>query len=123
MSDKSIDDILKKCDSAGLFLQEKPLDVNDTNIFGDTPLHMVTRWGDAEAVAALLAAGAEVNAIGEKGQTALFFAGSTDVADLLLAAGADPGIIDEFSHSAETFLRSVGLTKVADHIGAQTKRP
>ena len=122
MSDKVIDAILEKCHSTGLFLGETPLGVNDTNIFGDTPLHLVCRWGDAEAVAALLAAGAEVNSIGEKGQTPLFCTASTSVVDLLLAAGADPAIIDEFGHSAETFLRSVGLTRVADHIGSQTKR-
>lgn len=123
MSNKVIDDILEECEGTGFFLGETPLSVNDTNIFGDTPLHVVCRWGDHEGVAALLAAGAKVDAIGEKGQTPLFCTASTQVVDLLLAAGADPTVIDEFGETAETFLRSVGLRKVADHIGAQTKRP
>lgn len=115
--------ILEECHDTGLFLQESPLGVNDTNIFGDTPLHLVCRWDDAEAVKALLAAGAKVNATGDRGQTPLFCVESVRVVDLLLAAGADLAIKDEFGESAETFLRSVGLTKVADHIGSQTKRP
>lgn len=122
MSNKAIDDILKECEGTGLFLGETPLGINDTNLFGDTPLHLVCRWGDAEAVAALLAAGAKVNAIGDRGQTPLFCTESTHVVDLLLAGGANPTIKDEFGETAETFLRNVGQTKVADHIGAQAER-
>jgi len=122
MADKAIDDILEKCRSASLFLQEDPLGVNDTNIFGDSPLHMVCRWGDAEAVATLLTAGSNVDAIGEKGQTPLFCTGSMQVVELLLAAGADAAIVDQFGHTAETFLRSVGQETAANHIAARTKR-
>lgn len=122
MSNTVIEDVLERCHDTGLFLQERPLSVNDTDIFGDTPLHLVCRWGDPEGAAALLAAGAKVDAIGDKGQTPLFCTTSTQVADLLLAAGADSTIIDEFGETAETFLGSVGQRKVADHIGAKTKR-
>ena len=122
MSDKAIDAILEKCYSTGLFLQEPPLAVNDTNMFDDTPLHLVAHWGDAEAVAKLLAAGAEVNAIGEKGMTPLFYAISIPVADLLLDAGVDPTVVSELGGTAERFLRHVGHSDVADRIAARTLR-
>jgi len=117
-----IDDILRKCKSTGLFLGDKPLSVNDTDLFGDSPLHLVSGWGDSEAVEALLAAGAEVDAVGDKGQTPLFQATSIEVVKLLVAAGADATIVDEFGETAETFLRSVGQIEVADYIRANAKR-
>lgn len=116
------EDILEKCHRTGLFLQEGPLDVNDTNIFGDTPLHLVCRWDDAEAVADLLAAGAKVNATGDRAQTPLFCVESVRVVDLLLAAGTDPAIKDDDGQLAETYLRHVGFPEVADHIASRTKR-
>jgi len=122
MSDKAIIAILEKCYSTGGFLQEPPLAVNDTNMFGDTPLHLVCGWGDVEAVTKLLAAGADVNALGEKGMTPLFYATSVKVADLLLTAGVDPSVVSELGGNAERYLRNVGYRDVADHIAARTRR-
>ena len=52
-----------------------PLDhVNQAGIFGDTPLHVAAMRGDLDEVAALLDGGAEVNARGELGDTALHLA-------------------------------------------------
>jgi len=53
--------------------------------------------GDVEAVTALIAAGAELNAVGE-GETPLFSAvigRPVAVTRALLAAGADPYVVDE----------------------------
>jgi ankyrin repeat protein len=41
---------------------------------GDTPLHVVARWGSVEEVALLIAGGADVNAVGEMGETPLHVA-------------------------------------------------
>ncbi len=122
MTSETAERILEKCHETALFLQDPPLGVNDKNIFGDTPLHLVSGWCDAEGVTALLAAGANVNARGDMGQTPLFCTESVRVVDLLLAAGADPSIIDEFGTTAETFRRNVGPEKVAAHIALQSKR-
>ncbi|WP_420347620.1 ankyrin repeat domain-containing protein [Pelagibius sp.] len=122
MSNKLTESILEECHDTGLFLQESPLRVNDTNILGDSPLHLVCSWDDVEAVTALLVAGAKVNAKGDNKQTPLFRVESVQVADLLLSAGADPTLKDEFDETAETYLRSVGLVEVAAHIGLQAKR-
>lgn len=57
--------------------------------FGLTPLHYAANRGDAAEVARLLAAGADVNAKGNCGQTPLHLAGTAAVAKLLLEHGAD----------------------------------
>jgi|HubBroStandDraft_2_1064218.scaffolds.fasta_scaffold791799_1 ankyrin repeat protein len=72
-------------------------EINQRNIFGDTPLHYVCRWGDAEAADALIKAGADVNALGEDNQTPIFSAisnGSLDTLKVLLRAGADLSVAD-----------------------------
>ena len=122
MANEKAERILEKCHDTGLFLQEPTLGVNDTNVLGDSPLHMACGWADAEAVKALLAAGAKVNAPGDRGQTPLFQAESTQVVDLLLAAGADPAVKDALGKTAETYLRHAGLTEIAAHIASRSKR-
>jgi ankyrin repeat protein len=64
---------------------------------GTTPLMLASRLGRGDVVAALLAAGASVDAADERGYTALFHAchdpdadrGHPEVVELLIAAGAD----------------------------------
>ena len=122
MANETAERILQECHDTALFLQDPPLGVNDTNVLGDTPLHLACHWTDAEGVAALLAAGANVNALGDIGQTPLFRAKSVRIVDLLLAAGADPSIKDEFGDTAELYLKAVELTDIAAHIALQSKR-
>jgi uncharacterized protein len=70
-------------------------DIHDRNAVGDTPLHVVCRWGDFDSVVTLIEAGADVNARGEYGMTPLFAAvdsQSAVIARLLLDSGADPSM-------------------------------
>lgn len=60
---------------------------------GETALHYAARGGHAEAIKALVAGGAEINAKAEGGETALSVAAEEkkyDAAKALLDAGADP---------------------------------
>ena len=58
---------------------------------GSTPLHRAALRVDAEAVAALIKAGANVNVTNEAGATPLHYAvGSEGLVELLLEAGANP---------------------------------
>jgi len=70
--------------------------VDATNDSGTTPLMIAAASGNTAAVNALLAHGADVNAREKTyGQTALFFAGGrnrADVVRLLLSKGADPKV-------------------------------
>ncbi|WP_183960507.1 ankyrin repeat domain-containing protein [Chiayiivirga flava] len=46
--------------------------------FGETPLHVVSIWGDAEAIEVLVASGAEIDKPGEDGFTPLHCAAEQD---------------------------------------------
>lgn len=90
---KNLDEILKAVGSTADWYFAGVTDVNQKNLLGDTPLHVVCGWGDAEAAQTLIKAGADVNARGEYGRTPLFEAvssASVDIVKMLLDAGADP---------------------------------
>jgi ankyrin repeat protein len=67
--------------------------VNLTNTNGDTLVMLAAYYGHEEAVAALIARGADVNRHNKRGQTPLagaVFKNDTTIIDLLLSADADP---------------------------------
>jgi ankyrin repeat protein len=100
---KNIDEILKAVGSTAEFLFEGCASIHQIGCFGDTPLHIVCSWGDAEAVDTLIQAGADVNAIGEAKMTPLFSAvmgRSVDVVNLLLRAQADLAVENEDGNTA-----------------------
>jgi uncharacterized protein len=97
----SLDEILASC-SEVLFpadLGRKVVHVHSTDSDGDTPLHVIVRRGDAHAARILIAAGADVNAVGDMGETPLHLAvrmGLEPIVAALLQAGADPDLRSEF---------------------------
>jgi len=78
---------------------------------GDTPLHVVAWQNDAEAVGILVAAGADVNALGEMDETALHIAvkhGNERMVSCLVGGGARADINDEFGDTAAGLAREIG---------------
>ena len=72
-------------------VEEKNMDVNVTNKFGDTPLHYVCLRGDLPVVMYLLGHGAEMNAQNKFGETPLDYALDAEhshVANYLIENGA-----------------------------------
>jgi ankyrin repeat protein len=67
-------------------------DVNTTNRYSETPLHIATEVGDAKMVAFLISAKANIHATEYHGHTPLFFAidgGHIEIVKQLISAGVD----------------------------------
>lgn len=65
--------------------------VHSERLGGDTALHIVAKWGDAEAISVLVEAGAIVDKPGEDGNTPLHYAamiGHIEAAKRLVQLGA-----------------------------------
>lgn len=63
--------IYKKIESVPDFNCHSITSVNYRNGYGDTPLHIVSTWGDCNAINVLVSAGADINSVGESGFTPL----------------------------------------------------
>ena len=86
-----------------------------------TPLIMVSPFNKLDAVRALLAAGANVNAAENDGWTALIWSayrGHAKVAEILLSAGADVNAVDNNGETALMLARSAEVAKVLLSAGA-----
>ena len=100
-----------------------PCEVQET---ADVEVVAAAKTGNWKRVRALLAKGANVNAIGEDGRTALHYAsllGETSIANLLLQAGADPNVRDKLGKTAFYVAAAGGLLKLGEMLiasGADT---
>jgi hypothetical protein len=92
-------------DFTGIYLEH----ANQAGIGGEErPLHMAASDGLIDDIRILLREGADINAAGDIGLTALHFAamkGHAAAVELLLERGADPTIQDEFGSDALSWAR------------------
>lgn len=91
--DRKLERLLEKVAEAPEFRHARFNGIASVNDLGDTPLHVVVRWGDLEGVRQLVEAGIEVNRHGERGYTPLHLAaeaGHSEIVQYLLEHGADP---------------------------------
>jgi ankyrin repeat protein len=115
----TLEEVLKRCSDVPTYLFKPVTSLNQRDLHGDTPLHVVCVWGDLEPVKVLIEAGADVNARGDRGQTPLFRAvtgENIEVVRLLLRAGADRRILDDDGRPVARFARNVGADEIADLI-------
>jgi ankyrin repeat protein len=92
------------------------------NVMKVQPLHAAVAARNADAVALLLARGADPNARQQIGYTPLMgaaSAGRNDIADLLLQKGADPGLVSDEGKSAADVARDHGHTALADRLSVR----
>ncbi|MFV9506821.1 MAG: ankyrin repeat domain-containing protein [Oscillochloridaceae bacterium umkhey_bin13] len=94
---------------------------------GDTPLHVMLWREDHRAVAILIEAGADVNAVGDMGLTPLHVAvrkRMPEAITLLLQAGANPDLRSEFGTTAREEGMVVGgaVAKALGKTGSRNPR-
>jgi ankyrin repeat protein len=75
-------------------VQANPALVNESNVWGEFPLHYAAAYGDFETVRWLLFAGADVKARTLKGVTVLHLADRPEIVRLLVMSGANVHAID-----------------------------
>ncbi|WP_377161827.1 ankyrin repeat domain-containing protein [Roseateles sp. UC29_93] len=95
--------MLLRCSKTGAWAGEEIQDLSQRNFLNDTPLHTVCSWGELEPVAVLLDHGADVNALGDHGNTVLFNAiggRNPEVIKVLIQHGADPRIKNDWGSDA-----------------------
>jgi len=74
------------------FMWQPATAANDRGAYGDYPLHKVAIWGDIAAARILLDSGADIDAIGEDGDTPLHRAAAANqsaMVEFLKARGAN----------------------------------
>ncbi|WP_194206025.1 ankyrin repeat domain-containing protein [Superficieibacter sp. 1612_C1] len=101
MKTLSAADILKRYHEEGLpeFSGIDLIFVNQSGIFGNTPMHIACVRGDIDEVMALINGGANINAIGEHGNTPLHEAvgqGNNEIIKILVTLGCRVKVKNDF---------------------------
>ena len=113
---RDVSDVLARVQGTVPFLGIELRDINQRNIFDDTPLILVMSWDDIAAADLLLEGGAEVDAKGENGDTALHRAasfGNAELVRLLLANNAPTSPKNDDGHTPFDLAKLLGNDGIA----------
>jgi uncharacterized protein len=109
-------DVLARMADLPQFSDCLPLNACSRGAFDETPLHVAAIWGDEHAILALLNAGADVDARGERGHTPLHEAvgaGHVAAVKLLLGRGASQLIRNDDGLTAVELANLLGESEIA----------
>lgn len=110
-----------RAEAVDVLLKQPKVAVDARNKMGLTALAAAAFKGHAVIAKALLANGADANAVNGSGQTALMFAALTGRAEavrVLLAAGADPRAADNVGNTPLSLAETQGAKEAADLLRA-----
>jgi ankyrin repeat protein len=113
----SLNSVLKAVSQTADFSLYPAIDVSSRGIFKDTPLHIAAVWGNIDAGKILLDAGADINAKGENGFTALQEAvqqRNRPFVEFLLTRGASVKIQNDEGQNAMDLAKDIGATELCD---------
>jgi ankyrin repeat protein len=91
--------------------------------YGQTVLHLLAARGEAKAVDRLIGAGAEVEALDQRGRSPLMFCNSAAVARRLISAGALTARRDSFGYTALDLALLRGSEEVCELLGGKGREP
>ena len=112
--DRSLSAVLQST-SDSLFpesLGKQAVDIDSTDVDGDTPLHVLLWRNDTAGALLLIEHGANVNAVGDMGETPLHVAirqENMEVVKAMLAAGARTDIVSEFGQTPLALAEEKGI--------------
>lgn len=121
---RTIETIFREIESVPDFAMHSIKSVHYTNGYGDTPLHIVSYWGDCEAISILVANGANINATGESGFTPLHCAtqmNKPEAIQLLLRLGAESNIPDSANLSPLELAKILELSEAVKALAHNSK--
>lgn len=113
---RTLQEVYDEIELTAFFADKKITDPNMEGHFTNHPLHIVSVWGDCEAIKILVDAGAEINIKGERGFTPIMEAISQrkfDAVKLLIQLGAKAIKNDEGMIPSE-LADMIGEKKIAD---------
>jgi ankyrin repeat protein len=96
-------------------------DVHTKDAFGNPPISVAAVRGRVDEITLLLDAGADINAVGEHGYTALHEAveqGHYDIVKLLLERGVDKSIENQLGDTAEEHAEIIGEKMIFNLLSA-----
>jgi ankyrin repeat protein len=109
--DQGLATVIEKYERYPQFLGIEITDVNQRAAMNDTMLHFAAELGSTEDIDVLVTSGAEVNAVGDIGNTPLHGAalmGKVAAARRLLELGANPTLRNELGHHCQRGCRAGG---------------
>ena len=111
---EGLKETLERCQSTGGWYGIEITSLSDRNSMNDTPLHTVCSWGELAPIRQLVAAGADVNARGDKGSTPLFNAvigRNPEVIGFLIRSGANVTLRNDLGWSVIGYAQDISAPK------------
>jgi ankyrin repeat protein len=115
--DKDLATVIERYQRYPQFLGIEIIDVNQRAAMNDTMLHFAAESGATGDIDVLITAGAEVNAVGDIGNTPLHSAalmGKVEAAKKLLEFGANPTLKNELGQCADEMADLGGFHKLVE---------
>jgi ankyrin repeat protein len=112
---RTLQTVLAQIESSTAF-SDLPMSITTRSIFGDYPIHAVAGWADKEGVEILLKHGADINSIGDRGETPIYSAlkpGNEEFLRVMIDHGARTDVKNDNGDTPADIARALGHEDIA----------